>query len=116
MVTTLSLEITTEARSKLVEFVSLNPGFIPKVAAQSGGCSGFKYVIGLDHKQENDLEFTYDDGLVVLIPQESLDLLKNVILDYKKTFMSEGFSFSNPDAHSCGCGSSFRPKDSEPCE
>ena len=111
----MTLKITQKAETKLKEYLQLNAGTLPKVAVSSGGCSGFKYHIGLDTKQDGDLISVLESGLEILIPETSMPYLNGVVLDYKEEFMNAGFSFSNPNAHSCGCGSSFRPKDLEEC-
>lgn len=111
----MSLRITKEAEDKLHYFVNQNPGFMPKIAVSSGGCSGFKYVVGLDKPLETDDVIYLDSGMSILIPKDCHDLLYGVTLDYKTSLMSEGFTFDNPGAHSCGCGSSFRPKEAEDC-
>lgn len=109
--------ITEIAAQKLKSFLVDNPGFFAKVAVTSGGCSGFKYHIGLDvNRLESDTIFSTDFDLDIVIPADSMPYLDSVTLDYQQSFMSEGFSFRNPDATSCGCGSSFRPKESEPCD
>jgi iron-sulfur cluster assembly accessory protein len=109
--------VTEKAATKLKSFLVDNPGFFAKVAVTSGGCSGFKYHIGLDAtRSENDTTFSTGFDLDIVIPEDSLPYLASVTLDYQQSFMSEGFSFSNPEAQSCGCGSSFRPKESEACD
>ena len=112
----MTLKITQNAEDKLRVYLADNPGFSPKVAVSSGGCSGFKYLIGLDKATEEDEILTLESGLEVLVPKDSLTLLDGVVLDYKETLMSSGFAFENPGAYSCGCGSSFRPKESDACE
>jgi len=112
----MSLRVTEKAESKLKQYMAENPDFFPKVAVTSGGCSGFKYHIGLDKKQDTDHLITLASGFSVLVPEDSLPYLDGVTLDYKESLMNAGFSFDNPNAHGCGCGSSFRPKDSESCD
>jgi iron-sulfur cluster assembly protein len=112
----MSISITDLAKQKLQQALSSqDSSYFVKIAALSGGCSGFKYHLGLDQKQETDILLEID-GLNVLVTEGSLPLLNGVVLDYRQELFSEGFSFSNSNAHSCGCGSSFRPKDSDECE
>ena len=113
----IDMRITLDAEEKLKEFLaSAPPDFLPRIAVESGGCSGFKYLIGLDKRSEEDGIIVLESGMQVLVPNNAQDLLKDVVLGYRKTLMSEGFYFENPSATSCGCGSSFRPKDTEACE
>ena len=109
--------VTELAAQKLKYFLSDHPGFFAKVAVTSGGCSGFKYHIGLDsNRQETDIVLSTEFDLDIIVPEDSLPYLTSVTLDYQQSFMSEGFQFKNPEATSCGCGSSFRPKESEACD
>jgi len=112
----MALKITKIAEEKLQTYVTENPGFLPKIAVVSGGCSGFKYVVGLDRPSDGDREIKLESGFTVLVNGDSVNLLDGVTLDYKTSLMSEGFYFENPSASSCGCGSSFRPKDVEECD
>jgi len=112
----MAFRLTAEAERQLKIYMEEQGGdLLPRVYIQSGGCSGLKYMISLDNRNSDDAEILSESGLVVLVSPDSLDLLDGVILDYKRSLMSEGFIFENPNAYSCGCGSSFRPKDAEEC-
>jgi len=111
----ININITDLAKEKLAQALAAQDGtYFVKIAALSGGCSGFKYQLGLDQKQDKDVEVSIN-GLAVLLTEESLPLLDGVVLDYRQELFSEGFTFSNSNAQSCGCGSSFRPKDTDEC-
>lgn len=113
----MSIKITKLAEDKLdLALANQDESFFVKIAALSGGCSGFKYYLGLDQKQDQDIFLQTESGRTILVSAESAPLLEGVVLDYRQDLFSEGFFFSNPNAHSCGCGSSFRPKDSEECD
>lgn len=76
-----------------------------RIGAQSGGCSGFHYVIGFD-SEGNDMDklVTVDD-LSILIDRKSLFYLQGVTLDYVDDANGKGFVFNNPNnEHTCGCG------------
>jgi iron-sulfur cluster assembly protein len=76
-----------------------------RMGAQSGGCSGFQYIIGFDSEvKEMDKEITIDNVNVV-IDRKSLFYLQGVTLDYVDDVNGKGFVFNNPNnEHACGCG------------
>lgn len=76
-----------------------------RMGAQSGGCSGFQYIIGFDSDvKEMDKEITIDDVNIV-IDRKSLFYLQGVTLDYVDDTNGKGFVFNNPNnEHACGCG------------
>jgi nitrogen fixation NifU-like protein len=113
------IEITKEALEK-IQNILLNERdkttirFITK----DGGCSGQKYDIALDSELHDHhinlgwkIQITEDKNTHVkhiLIDAESIDLLKNTVIDYEKNDLNEKFVFKNPNATStCGCGKSF---------
>ncbi|MCB9136380.1 MAG: iron-sulfur cluster insertion protein ErpA [Anaerolineales bacterium] len=84
-----------------------------RVFIQGGGCSGFQYGMALEGKpRETDYSFEYD-GVRVVVDEVSMEYLHGATIDYVDDIMGSGFKIENPNAvASCGCGSSFRTKDS----
>lgn len=84
-----------------------------RVFIQGGGCSGFQYGMALEGKpRETDYSFSYD-GVRVVVDEVSMEYLRGATIDYVDDIMGSGFKIENPNAvASCGCGSSFRTKDS----
>lgn len=84
-----------------------------RVFIQGGGCSGFQYGMALEGKpRETDYSFDYD-GVRVVVDEVSMEYLRGATIDYVDDIMGSGFKIENPNAvASCGCGSSFRTKDS----
>src|SRR5690554_1310817 len=80
-----------------------------RVGVKGGGCSGLSYGMGFEAEvSEEDVTFE-QNGLQVVIDQESAPILKGLKIDYKQNMMSGGFTIDNPNAiATCGCGSSFR--------
>ena len=80
-----------------------------------GGCSGFQYGMALEGEtRETDFQFS-DHGVRVVVDEVSLDYLRGARIDYVEDIMGSGFKIDNPNAvAACGCGSSFRTKDSGP--
>ena len=80
-----------------------------------GGCSGFQYGMALEAEtRETDFEFA-NHGVRVVVDEVSMDYLQGARIDYVEDIMGSGFKIDNPNAvAACGCGSSFRTKDSGP--
>ena len=88
-------------------------GYALRVFISGGGCSGFQYGMALENQiRETDLTFEMH-GVKVVVDEVSIDYLRGSIVDYVDSLMGSGFKIDNPNAvSSCGCGSSFRTKDS----
>lgn len=82
-----------------------------RVGVKGGGCSGFEYVIRAEAKpREND--FVIDlDGVTLRCDPKSAALLDGATLRASGNLIGGGLTFDNPNAdRSCGCGTSFMPK------
>ena len=103
-------KITSEAAKKIKEFAQKEkkPGSDFRIRVMKGGCSGFQYYFGFDNNPKGD-DITFEEhGVKILIDKESMEKLKNSVLDYYETLGGSGFSLENPNAtKTCGCGSSF---------
>lgn len=88
-------------------------GYALRVFVSGGGCSGFQYGMALEGNiREQDLTAEFD-GVKVVVDEISIDYLRGATVDYVESVMGSGFKIENPNAiASCGCGSSFRTKDS----
>jgi len=84
-----------------------------RVFVKGGGCSGFEYGMALEgQSRETDFSFEYD-GVRVVVDEVSMEYLRGATVDYVDDLMGSGFKIENPNAvAACGCGSSFRTKDS----
>lgn len=79
-----------------------------RIMVQSGGCSGFKYVLGLEAEVQKDDQVVEFGDVKVLIDPESQPLLAGVVVDFVSRLDGAGFTFENPNATAqCGCGKSF---------
>src|SRR4051794_25984983 len=87
------------------------PGVFLRVGVKGGGCSGFEYVLKLDEKHTPfDIELALDEVRVVS-DTKSAPFLEGSSLEYTGNLIGGGFKLENPNAaRSCGCGSSFTPK------
>ena len=88
-------------------------GYALRVFVSGGGCSGFQYGMALEN-QIRDADLTYEmHGVKVVVDEISINYLQGSTVDYVDTLMGTGFKIDNPNAvASCGCGNSFRTKES----
>lgn len=78
-----------------------------RLGVKGGGCSGMTYVLGFDHKQDNDQEFTID-GITCIMDKSHEMYLYGMQVDWQNGLNNRGFTFKNPNASAtCGCGTSF---------
>lgn len=80
-----------------------------RIAVVGGGCSGFKYAMGLtDESFEDDIVF--EDA--VIIDEATLDIMKGSTVSYVDHLTGAKFVIDNPNVETgCGCGSSFTVKE-----
>ena len=84
-----------------------------RLGVRGGGCSGFLYLLAFDQQRDGDHVFD-DQGLKVLVDQESLPYVHGSSIDYVDQLSGAGFLVNNPNVvAACGCGSSFRVPDEE---
>jgi iron-sulfur cluster assembly accessory protein len=79
-----------------------------RVAVQPGGCSGLRYQLYFDDRnQEGDI--TREFGSVkVVVDKMSDPYLMGASVDFVDTIEKQGFTIDNPNAQgSCACGDSF---------
>jgi iron-sulfur cluster assembly accessory protein len=80
-----------------------------RIAIAKGGCSGLQYEMTLGEARSDDL-VVEQEGVRLLVDEESAQLLQGATLDYDDSLTSTGFQIVNPNAaRTCGCGSSFEP-------
>ncbi len=78
-----------------------------RVGVKGGGCSGMSYILGFDHKKENDIEFEAEDVKCIIDRSHEM-YLYGMQIDWQEGLNNRGFAFINPNASStCGCGTSF---------
>ncbi len=107
--------VTPDAASrlqKLMQEKELSSEFALRVFVAGGGCSGLQYGMTFDDTvRDGDTEFE-QNGLRVLVDPMSAQYIAGANIDYVDSLMGGGFKIDNPNAvSSCGCGSSFRPKE-----
>ncbi len=89
------------------------PDYGLRVFVAGGGCSGMQYGMALEAEARNYDHVIEQDGVKVFIDPTSMMYLNQATIDYVDSIMGGGFKIENPNAAtSCGCGSSFKTKDS----
>lgn len=85
-----------------------------RVFVAGGGCSGFQYGMSLeDEAMEGDVRESAN-GVNLLIDPRSAMYVDGAEVDFVDSLMGGGFKIDNPNAAStCGCGTSFTPKEGE---
>ena len=79
-----------------------------RIAVESGGCSGMRYVLGLVAEAQSSDHVVEFDEIKVLLDPNSKPLLEGVVVDFVTSLEGSGFTFDNPNAvEKCGCGKSF---------
>ncbi len=97
------LTITESAKKQIDEgLLETNEPYL-RISIQGGGCSGFRYMFDFEQtKNEDDFEI----GKVLVDPVSAV-YLEGATVDYVENLMGSEFVINNPNATSCGCGSSF---------
>jgi len=79
-----------------------------RIMVETGGCGGYKCVMGLVNEAEADDTVVERDGVKVFVDMKSHELLAGATIDFVVAIEGAGFTFENPNATStCSCGKSF---------
>ncbi len=79
-----------------------------RIMVETGGCAGYKYVMGLVNEATPDDTVVERDGVKVFVDMKSHELLAGATIDFVVALEGAGFTFENPNATStCSCGKSF---------
>jgi len=83
-------------------------GYALRFGVVTGGCAGLSYEMKFQKTPyDNDIAFQ-QNGVNVIVNQESVEFVKGIEIDYVDTLKESGFKYKNPKAKSsCGCGTSF---------
>jgi iron-sulfur cluster assembly protein len=110
IVTTIPVSFTEGAIleiNKLMNAEDFDNTMLLRVGVKGGGCSGMTYILGFDHKHENDNEFEVN-GIRCIMDKAHEIYLFGMQVDWLDGLNNRGFTFKNPNASStCGCGTSF---------
>jgi iron-sulfur cluster assembly protein len=79
-----------------------------RIMVETGGCAGYKYLMGLVNEATPDDTVVERDGVKVFVDMKSHELLAGATIDFVVAIEGSGFTFENPNATStCSCGKSF---------
>lgn len=107
---TTSIRLTDVAAVKVAALLAQEDrdDLMLRVAVQPGGCSGLRYQLYFDDRnQEGDV--IHEFGTVkVVVDKMSDPYLMGASIDFTDTIEKQGFTIDNPNAGgSCACGDSF---------
>ena len=79
-----------------------------RIQVETGGCAGYKYMMGLVGTPEPGDAVVNAGGVSVYVDPVSQPLLAGTTIDFVVALEGSGFTFENPNAqNSCSCGKSF---------
>ncbi len=79
-----------------------------RIMVESGGCAGFKYIMGLVAETDPADLVIEQGGIKVFVDRSSITHLDGTTVDFVIGLEGAGFTFDNPRAtSSCSCGKSF---------
>jgi iron-sulfur cluster assembly protein len=108
------INLTDRAASEIKGLLEKNgkPDAMLRVFVAGGGCSGFQYGMSLEDAAMEGDQQTEVNGVKVLVDSRSAMYINGAEVDFVENLMGGGFKIDNPNAaSSCGCGTSFTPKD-----
>lgn len=89
------------------------PNAMLRIYVAGGGCSGLQYGMALETEPMEGDQVFEQNGVRIIIDQQSFPYLNGAHVDYLEGLMGAGFKIDNPNAKSsCGCGSSFSTEES----
>lgn len=107
---TTSIRLTDVAAVKVAALLAQEgrDDLMLRVAVQPGGCSGLRYQLYFDDRNQ-DGDVIHEFGTVkVIIDKMSDPYLMGASIDFVDTIEKQGFTIDNPNAGgSCACGDSF---------
>ena len=79
-----------------------------RIMVQTGGCAGFKYMLGLETITRQGDAVIEANGVKVFVDEGSQPHVAGMTVDFVTGLENSGFVFENPNAASkCSCGKSF---------
>ncbi|MFP4322098.1 MAG: HesB/IscA family protein [Anaerolineales bacterium] len=109
--------VTPVAAEKIQEIMhqrELGADHALRVFVAGGGCSGLQYGMAFENNiGDYDTLIDADNGVRLVVDATSMMYIDGATIDFVESLMGGGFRIDNPQAvSSCGCGTSFRTKDS----
>ena len=103
-----NLLITNNAAKKIIELSKKKEKKMLRISVTGGGCQGFQYNLDMEDKSKKKDIIIKKNNALVIIDQNSLNLIKGSEIDFVEDLIGSRFKINNPKAtSSCGCGTSF---------
>ena len=103
-----NLLVTNNAAKKILELSKKKEKKMLRITVSGGGCQGFQYNLDMEDKSEKKDIIIKKNNALVVIDQNSLNLIKGSEIDFVEDLIGSRFKINNPKAtSSCGCGTSF---------
>ena len=103
-----NLLVTNNAAKKILELSKKKEKKMLRISVTGGGCQGFQYNLDMEDKSEKKDIIIKKNNALVVIDQNSLNLIKGSEIDFVEDLIGSRFKINNPKAtSSCGCGTSF---------
>lgn len=84
------------------------PNSFFRLGVKLGGCKGLYYTLALNEAAQPGDRCYENQGISILVDEESHLYTNGLQLDYAEDLMGGGFRFDNPNAvQICSCGLSF---------
>ena len=96
-------ESAVNAIRRVIETAETPPAGL-RIMVESGGCSGYRYKMGLDSTVLDTDSVVRIDGITLLVDAESRSALEGVQVDFIDSLDGSGFVIDNPNAR-LGCSS-----------
>lgn len=103
------IKLTETAVARVRDMVTKRgSGIGLRIGVTKSGCSGYSYALDFAETVADNDVVIEQDGVKVVIDQESMPVLADMELDFVKQGLNQSFKFNNPNVvSSCGCGESF---------
>ena len=100
--------VTNNAAKKIIELSKKKEKKMLRISVTGGGCQGFQYNLDMEDKSKKKDIIIKKNNALVIIDQNSLNLIKGSEIDFVEDLIGSRFKINNPKAtSSCGCGTSF---------
>ena len=105
----MAISLTTPAAERVKSHLAeRGSGLGLRIGVKKTGCNGFAYVVNYADEVTDDDRVFEDQGVTVVVDNESLAFIDGTEVDFVKEGLNEAFRFRNPNvAGECGCGESF---------
>lgn len=102
------INLTNNALNAVKGVISTSGASGLRITVESGGCAGFKYIMGLANETKSGDTVIERDGVKLFVDNDSHQYLAGTTIDFVLAQEGSGFTFDNPNAKaSCTCGKSF---------